>query len=235
MSGGPPSTGAPAAIGLAESRRSLPPCGATRMPKPDVLTKWKETRPASASCSAQAPMRPRWPALRMAMMAKPPASALAQRRAPSPPCRSPGHSRSRRRQAAAAPRSMTISTWRLGSTRPACAQSTYFLMRMTPCESWPTRLASTRWSAIDRGLAFIGAGGAEDVLGEGGQPVRRKTRRRGGGWYARGHCLIRHLGRSGASGSAHPGARRELHRKVDGLDHALRRGDALPAISKAVP
>ena len=64
MIGGPFLTGTPAAIGLAESRRWLPPNGATRMPPPLVLTKWSETLPAWAAISAQSPMRPRWPEFR---------------------------------------------------------------------------------------------------------------------------------------------------------------------------
>ena len=59
ISGAPSAVGAPAAIGLADSRRSLPPNGATRMPNPDVFTKWIDASPACAACSAHAPMRPR--------------------------------------------------------------------------------------------------------------------------------------------------------------------------------
>src|SRR5260221_9651709 len=55
ISGAPLAIGAPAAIGLADRRRSLPPCGATRIPKPEVLTKCTETMPAAATCSGHAP------------------------------------------------------------------------------------------------------------------------------------------------------------------------------------
>ena len=71
MIGGPSATGTPAAIGLAESRRSVPPNGATRMPPPLVLTKWSETLPALAAISAQSPIRPRWPEFRSATTATP--------------------------------------------------------------------------------------------------------------------------------------------------------------------
>ena len=77
MIGGPFLTGTPAAIGLAESRRWLPPNGATRMPPPLVLTKWSETLPAWAAISAQSPMRPRWPEFRSATTATPWRPALA--------------------------------------------------------------------------------------------------------------------------------------------------------------
>ncbi len=70
MMGVPPATGAPAAIGLADSRRSVPPNGATRMPAPLVFTQWSETSPASAAMIAQSPMRPRWPLLRSATAAR---------------------------------------------------------------------------------------------------------------------------------------------------------------------
>jgi hypothetical protein len=41
------------------------------MPQPEVLTKCTETSPASASILAQAPIRPRWPLLRMPINASP--------------------------------------------------------------------------------------------------------------------------------------------------------------------
>ena len=69
--GGAVRTGMPAAIGLAESRRWVPPKGATRMPPPLVLTKWSETLPAGAAISAQSPIRPRWPEFRTATTATP--------------------------------------------------------------------------------------------------------------------------------------------------------------------
>ena len=66
MMGVPSGTGMPAAIGLAERRRWVPPKGATRMPPPLVLTKWSEILPALAAISAQSPIRPRWPEFRSA-------------------------------------------------------------------------------------------------------------------------------------------------------------------------
>ena len=57
-SGLAPRTGTAMAMGLAESRRSMPPVGATRMPPPEVLTKQSEIMPAAAAWAAQAPTRP---------------------------------------------------------------------------------------------------------------------------------------------------------------------------------
>ena len=45
MIGSPPATGMPAATGLADNRRLMPPTGATKRPRPLVLTKCSETRP----------------------------------------------------------------------------------------------------------------------------------------------------------------------------------------------
>ena len=63
--------GTPMAIGLVDMRRSVPPKGATSMPRPLVLTKWMEIRPRAAASSAQSPMRPRWPELRRPTTAMP--------------------------------------------------------------------------------------------------------------------------------------------------------------------
>ena len=76
MIGAPPGTGTPAAIGLAESRASREPWGATSTPKPEVLTKCSESSPASAQRSAQCPIRPRWPVLRTPSAAMPYVPAL---------------------------------------------------------------------------------------------------------------------------------------------------------------
>ncbi len=71
-----PSGGTPMQTGLVEKRRSTPPNGATSSP-PSTLTKWSETRPASAARSAQSPMRPRWPEWRSPIIATPASRALA--------------------------------------------------------------------------------------------------------------------------------------------------------------
>ena len=73
----------PARWRRSDSRRAggrVPPYGATRMPKPDVLTKWMEAKPACATCSAHAPMRPRCPALRIAIAQKPDLPCLGDRK-----------------------------------------------------------------------------------------------------------------------------------------------------------
>src|SRR5262249_59412973 len=64
--GGPFFTGTPAAIGFADSRRLMPPVGATRMPAPLVLTKCSEILPARTAISPQSPIRPRGPEVRKA-------------------------------------------------------------------------------------------------------------------------------------------------------------------------
>ena len=76
IAGRPPASGTPIAIGLVESRRSLPPNGATRC-APDVLRKCSDTCPASAAISAQSPSRPRWPQLRRPIIAMPVFAAFA--------------------------------------------------------------------------------------------------------------------------------------------------------------
>ena len=43
--------------------------------------------------------------------------------------------------------------------------------RMTPWESWPTRLASTRWVAMRSASGGLAAGGAEDGRGQFDQSV----------------------------------------------------------------
>ena len=57
--------GTPIASGLVDSRRSLPPNGATRC-APDVLRKCSDTWPAAAAISAQSPRRPEVPAVAQA-------------------------------------------------------------------------------------------------------------------------------------------------------------------------
>ena len=111
MIGGPFLTGTPAAIGLAESLRWVPPKGATRMPPPLVLTKCSETLPARG--------RHLGPVADAAQMARVPerhhGHALAPRlcRCPaSSPLRpSPGRSRTGRRP----PRSRHSQTRRSAS------------------------------------------------------------------------------------------------------------------------
>src|SRR6202030_4342186 len=75
ITGSPPSTGTPTVIGLGESRRSLPPKGATRG-APDVFRKCTDTWPSPAANSAQSPTRPRWPQLRSPTIAMPLLAAL---------------------------------------------------------------------------------------------------------------------------------------------------------------
>ena len=70
ITGGRPLTGTPAQNGLVPKRASAPPYGAT-MPREMTLTKWIDTSPAAAACSAQAPMRPRWCELPSATMQLP--------------------------------------------------------------------------------------------------------------------------------------------------------------------
>jgi hypothetical protein len=79
ITGGRPGSGTPAQNGLVPKRASAPPCGAT-MAREMTLTKCIDTRPASAACSAQAPMRPRWCALPSATMQLPCLRALDAQR-----------------------------------------------------------------------------------------------------------------------------------------------------------
>src|SRR6202158_4060401 len=76
ITGSPPATGTPTVIGLVESRRSLPPKGATRC-APEVFRKCSDTWPSAAANSAQSPTRPRWPQLRRQTIALPLFAALA--------------------------------------------------------------------------------------------------------------------------------------------------------------
>ena len=75
--------------------------------------------------------------------------------------RSPGHSRTARRRRRCMPFRERRSACRLASTMPRACQSRYFGTRMTPCESWPARLASTRWSPTMRRFRGIRPGRAK--------------------------------------------------------------------------
>ena len=74
--GSAPATGTPIEIGFVDSRRSLPPKGATRW-APEVLRKCNDTWPAAAAMSAQSPTRPRCPQLRRPIIAMPVSRAFA--------------------------------------------------------------------------------------------------------------------------------------------------------------
>jgi hypothetical protein len=148
IAGGPPATGTPIAIGFVDSRRSLPPNGATRC-APDVLRKCSDTCPASAAISAQSPSRPRCPQLRRPIIAMPFAFAFAM---PMRVAVSPVTWPNPRCPSTIAIVSLSNATCGgvFGLSVPSRTQSTYLATRSTPCESWPTRFESTSRRATVR-------------------------------------------------------------------------------------
>ena len=90
--GSRPATGTPIEIGFVDSRRSLPPYGATRC-APDVLRKCSDTWPAAAAMSDQSPTRPRWPQLVRPIIAMPAFARLRDAELRRRTRRSPGRSR----------------------------------------------------------------------------------------------------------------------------------------------
>ena len=142
---GSPPVGMAMAIGLVESRRSVPPHGAMKA-DPSAPQKIWAISPCSASISAYAPARPMWKALRTPIAAMPVRSAfaaaiwVANSATAWPQALCPSIN-----AVAAASRSTVGRA--LGSTWPRSTKSVYCGSRNTPCESWPTRLAKTRWRA----------------------------------------------------------------------------------------
>src|SRR5690242_4966630 len=153
ITGSAPWTGTPIVIGLVDSRRSVPPNGATRC-APDVLRKCSDTWPAAAANSAQSPTRPRWPQLRRPINAIPHSAAFATpRRVAYSPITWP------KPRLPSTIASVGVSTTTvaavLGRSVPSRTHDTYFATRITPCDSWPTQFAST--SRVATACASAGA------------------------------------------------------------------------------
>ncbi len=139
---GPPSAGTPMASGLVPRRGALPPGGATRRATPCVLTMTIETMPASAASSQYSPSRPMWLERISVPTATPFSWALSMSRSVSrPACTWP------KPQLPSAVRSESVSRRTVNgapvTTSPLPSWSRYYGIRMTPCESWPRRLAAT--------------------------------------------------------------------------------------------
>ena len=141
--GTPSGRGTPTTNGAVESRRSVPPNGATST-LPEALTKCTETSPAAAAISAQSPTRPMWPALRRATMASPfflhlsmPMATACGATVWPKPCRPS--------TTASTGVSVSILTVRSANTTPIFFHCRYRGTRTTPWLSWPVRLAETRY------------------------------------------------------------------------------------------
>ncbi len=141
----PPGPGMPTQNGFVMRRRSRPWKGATSGAWPTTFTKWIETRPPRAACSAYAPTRPTWNAFRSGTAASPTdaaraiPAAIASRATSWPNPRPPSAAR------IGPPRSSRIACAR-GCSRPAAMARTYCGSIPMPWLSWPARFASTRWS-----------------------------------------------------------------------------------------
>ena len=136
-----PSRGTAQQNGLVCNLDSNPPNGDTIGKCPTTLTKWIETRFADAHCSPYVPIRPMWCALRSPTLARPSSFALRIAMSvasfattwPNPLCPSC---------------SCTILAWAETCRLFLFIPWTYEGIIPTPCESWPFRLASTKWSAV---------------------------------------------------------------------------------------
>ena len=130
-----------------------------------------------ASISGQAPIRPRWPALRIAMTAKPPLCArvggdlhrlLADDLAIA-------EAAIDKRRNAAVDDDLDVA---VGQHHAGAGPIDIFLDADDAVEVVPDEVGLDQMVGDDRSLVRIGAGGAKNVLGECGEPVRRKARRR---------------------------------------------------------
>ena len=164
--------GAAHAKGLVPRARPVPPNGATTAPE---LQNARPIRPPRASSATYSPSRPTWlqsrmvtaatPCSRTRSAASPVASWAAGWPKPQPPS-TMAAARSRRVMTAAA----------AGRICPSAIHGAYWASRITPCESWPTRLDRTRdratCSAISAGVPSAVSARPASVTSSSGENLR---------------------------------------------------------------